>query len=97
MNTQIEREFDFQAGVFFEDSFLMNFYEFTLFMEVNTDSIREQNVAMDRIKYLIYESLENSVFVNFKETKTIEKYMDAGLKVAVIPEDPYDQIIALIL
>lgn len=97
MNTLIERDFDLQACVHFQDNFLINFYEFTLFMEVNTDSIREQNVAMDRIKYMIYESIENSIFVAFNEEKAIENYTKAGLKVSVVPEEPYDQIIALLL
>lgn len=97
MNTLIEKDFDFQACVHFQDTFLINFYEFTLFMEVNTDSIREQNVAMDRIKYLVYESMENSIFVNFTDTKAIENYTKAGLKVCIVPEEPYDQIIALLI
>lgn len=97
MNTIIEKDFDFQACVHFQDTFLMNIYEFTLIIEVNTDNIREQNVAMDRIKYLVYESIENSIFVNFTDTKAIENYTKAGLKVCVVPEEPYDQIIALLL
>jgi hypothetical protein len=52
---------------------------------------------MERLKYLVYECFENSVFVAFNETETIEKYSNAGLKVCIIPEEPYDQIIALLI
>jgi len=97
MNVQIEREFDFQACVYFQEQFLVNLYEFSLLMEVQTESIREQNIAMERLKYLVYECFENSVFVAFNETETIEKYSNAGLKVCIIPEEPYDQIIALLI
>lgn len=97
MSALIEREFDFQACVYFENHFLINQYEFDVQMEVNTDSIYEQNIAMERLKYLIYECFENSIFVALNETETIEKYTNAGLKVCIIPEDPYDQIIALLL
>lgn len=97
MSTQIEREFTFQAGVFFEGKFLMNVYDISLSMFVETDSIREQNIAMDRIKYFLSECLESSVFVEETEKKAIEKFQAAGINVCVLPEEPYDQIVTLIL
>ena len=74
MTTRIEREFEFQAGVYFKEEFLMNLYTITLYMEVETESIREQNVAMERIKYFLNECLENGIFVQDTEHKVIEKY-----------------------
>ena len=66
-------------------------------MDVQTDSISEQNIAMDRLKYLVYEVLTNVVFVDASETKLIEKYQAAGMRVCSTPEAPYDQIISLLL
>lgn len=97
MSAFIERDFDFQGAVYFQDAFLMNVYSFTLTMEVNTDSIYEQNIAMDRIKYLVYEVFENCIFVHDEEKDIIKKYKDAGLKTCATPEEPYDQIISLLL
>lgn len=97
MNVTIERDFDFQACVYFENQFLINSYNFTLGMEVLTDSIYEQNIAVERLKFLIDECFHNSVFVSEVKKDLIEKYIQAGLKICTIPEDPYDQIIALIL
>jgi len=97
MSTQIEREFTFQAGVYFENKFMMNVYDISLSMFVETDSIREQNIAMDRIKYFLSECLESSVFVQDAEKKAIEKFQAAGIKVCVLPEEPYDQIVAMVV
>lgn len=97
MSTQIEREFVFQAGAYFEGKFMMNVYDISLSMLVETDSIREQNIAMDRIKYFLSECLESSVFVDASEKKAIEKFQAAGIKVCALPEEPYDQIVTLIL
>lgn len=97
MNTRIERDFEFQAAVHFEDRFLMNTYTVSLSMLVSTDSIREQNVAMDRMTYFLGEYLESCVFVKSSEKKVIEKYVAAGLKVSTLPEEPYDQIINMLL
>ena len=97
MSVKLEKTFSFQAGVHFQDKFLMNLYDFTLSMEVLTECIIEQNVAMERIKYFLFECLENSIFVNEKEKKVIDNYSTAGIKVCTVPDDPYDQIIATIL
>ena len=66
-------------------------------MEVETESIREQNVAMERIKHFLNECLENGIFVQDTEHKVIEKYNSCGFKVCTVPEEPYDQIITLLL
>jgi len=95
--TRIEREFAFQAAVHFEGNFLMTVYELVLYMEVDTASIKEQNIAMDRITYFLDECLSNSVFVESTDKKAIEKYLQADIKVATLPEEPYDQIITILL
>jgi hypothetical protein len=97
LGTRIERDFSFQAAVHFEGYFLMNIYEISLAMEVETMSIREQNIAMDRIIYFLSECLSNSVFVQDTDKKAIEKYTQADIKVCTLPEEPYDQILALLL
>ena len=97
MATKIEREFAFQAAVYFEGEFLMTIYELALKMEVDTASIKEQNIAMDRIHYFLHESLGNSVFVEDTDKKTIEKYLQADIKVCTLPDEPYDQIITILL
>jgi hypothetical protein len=95
--TRISRDFEFLAAVHFEGNFIMNQYSLTLSLDVNVDAIKEQNIAMDRIKYLIYEILDSAVFVGKDEAESAQRYQDAGLKVCVLPEEPYDQIITILL
>jgi hypothetical protein len=97
MSALIEKDFDFQAGVYFQNNFVLNTYSITLAIDVNTDSIAEQNVAMERIKYLVYECFESCIFVDEAEAEIIKKYNDVGLKVCTLPDEPYDQIVALIV
>jgi hypothetical protein len=75
----------------------MNSYNIVLSMDVMTDSILEQNIAMERIKFFLHEVIDSAVFVHNKETKIIEKYSDAGIKVCTLPEQAYDQIITVLL
>jgi hypothetical protein len=97
MSTRIEKDFYFHCAAHFEGKFYINSYELTASMLVETESIREQNVAMERIEYFLSNVLENGVFVNANETATIENYEKAGLKVCTTPEEPYDQIVSMIL
>ena len=97
MSAIIERDFSFQAGVYFNNTVLFNLYDFTVQMEVDTDDIREQNVAMDRIKYFVYECLDGVIFIQDIEDKAIEKFMDCGFRICQLPDEPYDQVIGLLI
>lgn len=97
MNARISREFSFQAAIHHDDSFMLNTYHLELMMDVTTDNIREQNIALERIKFLIDMCLDSCVFVDYKEIKAIEAYTKAGIRVCTLPDEPYDQIIASVL
>ena len=97
MSTTIKRDFEFATGVHFEGSYFINTFEITLTMSVETESIREQNIALDRIKYFLYDCMENCVMVAEAEKKVVEKYLAAGMKICTLPEEPYDQIVTLVL
>lgn len=97
MTARITRDFEFQAGIHFSNDFYMNMYDVNIVFNVETDSIREQNIALDRIKYFMLECLEHSIMCVETETTAVEKYLKAGLKVCTLPEEPYDQIIGIML
>lgn len=94
---KVQKDYVFECAIHFEDKFMINFYELTLFMEVVTDNQYEQNIAIERVNYYLSSIIDNSIFVNQEEKKAIENYEKAGIKVITLPEDPYDQIIGLLL
>lgn len=97
MNTRIERDFCFQTGLYFEDGFHIGVYDITLSMLVETESIKEQNIAMDRINYFLHEVIQGSVLVNSIRDDVIERYQNVDLNVCELPGEPYDQILAMVL
>ncbi len=97
MNTRISRIFVFQAAIHYENNFILNDYEIELFMDVTTEDIREQNIAMDRIKYLFDVSLDSCIFVDVRDSKAIDLYSRAGIAVCPLPDEPYDQVLAAVL
>lgn len=97
MTARIARMFEFQAGVQFADEFFMNIYAIDVQFNVETGSIREQNIALERIKFFLNDQLEHSVLCISTEESQISKFIDAGLKVCTLPEEPYDQIIGIMI
>jgi hypothetical protein len=97
MNTRIEKDFYFQTAVHFEDKFYVNTYDLTLSLLVETESIREQNIAMERTEFFLANVLQNSLLVNITNRDAIEKYKLAGINICELPEEPYDQILSMVL
>jgi hypothetical protein len=96
-NTRIERDFCFQTGLHFEDKFHIGVYDITMSMLVETESIKEQNIAMERIIYFLHEVMQNSVLVSTSKQDVIRQYQNVDLRVCELPEEPYDQILAMVL
>ena len=98
MTARISKDFVFQSCVHFFDSFSINSYKFSVWMDVSTENIDEQNVAMDRIKYFVEEGLDNCLFIDSNTDKTVvENYVKAGIKICTLPEDPYDQVVGAVI
>lgn len=97
MTARIHRNFEFFSAVYFSGDFYVNAYNFDCTFNVESESISEQNTALERIKYYIADCLEHSVMIAETEEQMIEKFMSAGMSVCTLPEEPYDQIIGIML
>ena len=96
-NSRIQKNFTFQAAIHFNDKFFVNLYEMDAKMEIFTEDTREQNIAVERISHFLGSVIEDCLFVSINEKEAISKYSNAGIKVCTVPEDPYDQIIGMVL
>jgi hypothetical protein len=97
MNTRIERDFYFHAALHFKKEFYVNTYDITLSMLIDTDSAREQQVAMDRILHYLKCIFSDCIFVHCLDTESINKYKMAGIRVCELPEEPWDQVVAMVV
>lgn len=97
MAARIQKSFDILMGVYFNGKFHMNIYEIDLYCNVETESIREQNIALERIKFFLNHCIESAILVEESKSNVIQDYINAGLKVCTLPEEPYDQIIGIML
>lgn len=94
MSTKIQSDFVFQAGIHYQNDFVLNIYSISVIIYVDMECPKEQHIAMERMKHFFSTCLENSVFVNKIETDAIKKYIQANIKVCTLPNDPYDQTVA---
>ena len=87
----------FFAGVHTPDGVIMNSYHVDMQMMTVSNSSYDQNIALTRIKYVIFEEFCNSIFIEETETDAIAAYEAAGLKCVAFPTGPVDQIVGLAL
>lgn len=96
MNVKITSRHELLAG-FWWSQLEFNRYQIEIDLLTATRDIVEQNIAFLRMRYIIEDALANVVFVQHTETEVIESLTQAGVQVAVTPEEPVDQIIGMIL
>lgn len=97
MNVRLEYPMSFYAGLYFRDQYFFNKFNVTLELLTGSEDAEEQNIALDRIKYMVKEQFEHSIFVHQKDKALIKKLEAAGMPVIPLPEEPVDQIIGMAL
>ena len=97
MNVKLEYPAEFLAAAYWEDSVMMNSYTVRCEMVTNTRDSREQNIALERLKYVLFMQIQNSVLVDHREKAAIKRLQAAGMRTVILPEQPVDQIIGMML
>lgn len=97
MSARISKKFTFQAAIHHEETFIVNNYDLELFMDVTTEDIDKQNIAMDRVRYLLEVCLDSCIFVDMSDSKALDMYLKANMKVCPLPDEPFDQVVAAVI
>ena len=97
MNVELTINPSFSAGVHWNEEFLINDYSLWIEMVTLSTDQYEQNIAMERLKYMMHHVFANAVFIHDNEPKQCKSYVNAGMKVVNLPHDPVDQIVGIML
>jgi len=97
MNVRLQYSVDFLAGCYFDGILRMNNYTVRLWMMTTTTDGESHNVAFDRIKFFIADSLESGVFINSANEEQCKLLANAGVKIITLPDEPVDQLIGIML
>lgn len=97
MNVRLHYQHNFIAGFYFNEQLQMNNYSVRLSLITATPDEESINIAFERIKYFINNSLESSVFINMDNEEQCKLLANAGVKITTLPEEPVDQLIGMML
>ena len=96
MNVRLHYKFEFPAGLWLDEQLFFNRYEFNVYMVTNCESGHDQNIALQRMKYVI-QQVERSVVIDEDDHETIAKFSDLGIPVVTLPGGPWDQLLEIAL
>jgi len=97
MNVRLEHQFQFTAGTYLDDKLHMNNYYVKAEMITQSVDGIEQNIALDRMRHMLFRHFQDAVFLSHADVDAIDKLQSADLNVVILPETPVDQIIGIML
>lgn len=97
MNVRLKYDLHFNAGVYYNGNTILNNYSLRLWMITNSDLAEDQNTAFERMKYFVYNHVDNTMFIDRDEQEQCKKFLHAGLSITTMPGDPVDQLIGIML
>lgn len=97
MNVRLKYNMSFTAGVYYGNEMRMNHYTLSVHLVTNSRDSVSHNVAFERIKFFVYNSLDSSIFINAIHKEKCQQFVAAGIPVTTMPGEPVDQLIGLML
>ena len=97
MNVRLKHDIQFTAGIYHDGNMIMNNYTLRLWMTTNSENSVDQTIAFERIKYFIYNEIDNTIFINSNQKAQCTLFSKAGLSITTMPSDPVDQLIGIML
>jgi hypothetical protein len=97
MNVRLQYDLEFLAGIYYDDRLQLNSYNASMNLITKTKDPADTNIAMERVKAFVYDTLESTVFVNQSNMERAEFLQMTGVNVTTLPEEPVDQIVGMML
>lgn len=97
MNVRLEHQLQFTAGTCLDGKVCMNNYYIKVEMITQTIDGVEQNIALDRVRHMLYNQFHDCIFIHEDDTEIIDKMQTTDFNIVVLPEVPVDQIVGLML
>lgn len=95
MNVKLVYSLNLTAGIWWDGRLIMNNYDVTFKMLTVSTDHANQNIALDRLRYVADQCFADTVFICDTDQEQIKKLQAAGIKISVLPEEPVDQIIGM--
>lgn len=96
MNARLRKSFGWYSGLVYQERFMANHFNCELDLLTVSESASEQNIAYERMKYFIHHILDDSILIA-SDDPALERYQATGARVIVLPDEPVDQIVGIML
>lgn len=96
MNVNLQKTFDFQCGVVYQNQFIINNYSATFDIVTQSEVLIENNIAYERIKYWINHVVNNSIVIS-RHSEKLQQWIDTDSRLLAFPEEPVDQLMGIML
>lgn len=97
MNVRLEIELNFLASAFLDKQVFCNRYLLQLELITNTMDHIDQNVALDRVRHMLYHEFSHCLFICDENIDIAKQFDKIGLKTCLIPGPPVDQLLGMVL
>lgn len=97
MNRNLQYSVDFPGAIWFDGSLQLNTYSVSLQMITANERPIMVAVALERIKAFVMGELANVLFINSEYHEVAELFDALGANVCILPADPNDPIIGIML
>ena len=87
----------FTCGVHLDTGVVMNTYTVDFQILTKSANTVDQNIAIERCKYIIYEQFSDSIILGDNDKKLAKKYQDVGFRTIILPHESADQLTGLAL
>jgi hypothetical protein len=97
MNVRLQYNIDFTSINILDNRIYPNNYTCKLSMLTASDDSYIQNISFERVKFIFREIFHHGIMINVTHTK-LKNFMEMSPeKMIVLPDDPYDQVIGMII
>jgi len=96
MNARLRKSFGWHSGIVYQGRFMVNHFNIELDMLTVSESAPEQNTAYERMKYFMHHVMDDSLLIG-SDDDALDAYLATGARVIVLPDEPVDQIVGIML
>jgi len=97
MNVRLSTELTLLSSIFWSGEVSNNLYSIGIGMTTNSEDNYHTNVAMGRIKIYVNDILRSGIIMDQKYSEAREQFNSCGFKTISLPEEPFDQAVAIML
>jgi len=93
---RLKKTLSWSAGLVYQDEFYVNHYEAAVSLVTVSRDSDQQNIAYERIKFWTQRVMDGAIFLAHDDAR-LSVWQDTGARIIVLPDEPVDQIIGIML